>query len=600
MCAKSVAKLLIEARHGDEIRMALLGEEGKLTQYAVERADSKPTRGNIYLAKVSRVEPSLQAAFIDYGGQRNGFLPFSEINPDYYRIPVADRSEENGENHHHYVIQDVISQNRVLLAQINKDERGGKGAALTTYLSLASRYCVLLPNRDRSGGVSKQIDGPAERKRLKGIQDKLTVPEGMSVILRTAALGHSKKEIDDDYKKLAAMWDNVRSLAVSSEGPRLIHEESGILRAAVRDYYSDDTSQILVDGKQACDALLEEMETFMPQAAKKLKLYTGSQPLFVKENIATQVDDLYAPLVVLPSGGSLVINQSEAMISIDVNSGRATRHRHIEDTALATNLEAAKEIARQLRLRDLGGLLVIDFIDMDSRKHVIQVERALWDALRDDRARVQAGRITRFGLLEMTRQRLGLNLQEQVMQKCPHCDGSGWVRSKETGSVELLRKLEEQLGQKKAAKWRLLLSEEQALHFLNAHRRSLAELEKKHETSLEIKPDPSLAGDAFKLQAQDSDDKKAPAAGHSRSRRGARQDSDDKKAPAAALPVRESSTLSSVLRSPVKRAASKSPPKRAAAKGAAAKPAKESTETAAAGSPPRRKKAAAAAPTKDA
>lgn len=553
---KSVSRLLIEARHGDEIRLALLGNEGQLAQYAVERADSKPIRGNIYLAKVSRVEPSLQAAFVDYGGQRNGFLAFPEINPDYYRIPIADRKtaddEDDADNkddqddrdskngkddrrygrrqgggdddsasrssNQRYVIQDVIGQNRVLLVQITKDERGSKGAALTTYLSLASRYCVLLPNRPNAGGVSKQIDESSERRRLREIQDKLDVPSEMSVILRTAAFDHTKKEIGDDYKKLAAMWDRVRNSALSSNGPLLIHEETGILRSAIRDYYGDDTDQIVVDGAAARDALLEEIAVFMPSAAKKVKLYTDSQSLFAKEGITEQVDNLYARRVELPSGGSLVIDQSEAMIVIDVNSGRATRHRHIDDTALATNLEAATEIARQLRLRDLGGLVVIDFIDMVTRRHAIQVERALWDALKDDRARVQIGRITRFGLLEMTRQRLGLNLQEQVMEKCPHCDGAGWIRTTATGSVELLRNLEAKLAEQSAEKWQLLLSSAQASHFLNTYRRDIVGLEEKYATSLEVKSDASLSGDAFELQPIDGDKKavRKPAAKRTR------------------------------------------------------------------------------------
>ena len=501
MVSKPTSKMLIEASHGDEIRMALLDGESNLTQYAVERTETKPTKGNIYLAKVARVEPSLQAAFVDYGGNRNGFLPFGEINRDYYRIPVADREDAA---QHRYAIQDVIGQNKVLLIQITKDERGTKGAALTTYLSLASRYCVLLPNRTAGGGISRQVEDISERRRLRDIQSKIEVSDGMSVILRTAAAGHSKKEILEDSEKLFAMWEQVRSKALSSDAPCLVHEEVGVLRAAIRDYYSDEVTKIVVEGNEAYDAISTEIETFMPSAKKYLKLHRGAKSLFTEEKIVEQVSKLYSPEVELPSGGSLVINQSEAMITIDVNSGRATRHRDIEATAVSTNLEAATEIARQLRLRDLGGLIVIDFIDMNSRKHSSQVERVLWDALRHDRARVQSGRITRFGLLEMTRQRLGLNLQEQVMQKCPHCNGSGWITNRQTEAMEVFRALYERLTSEKATKWQLLLPDEEHVErFLTSYGDDIDRLQETHKTKLEIKASGKING-TFELSATKS------------------------------------------------------------------------------------------------
>ncbi|HHN72974.1 MAG TPA: ribonuclease E/G, partial [Thermopetrobacter sp.] len=456
-------KMLIDASHPEETRVVVVKDD-KIEEFDYESAARKQLKGNIYLAKVTRVEPSLQAAFVDYGGNRHGFLAFSEIHPDYYQIPVADReallreekdenaeeednggeapvAEENGEEtvdavgaedameevpqrrprkrQRQYKIQEVIKRRQVMLVQVVKEERGNKGAALTTYLSLAGRYCVLMPNTARGGGISRKITDPKDRKRLKKIAQEIAVPEGMGLIIRTAGAQRTKAEIKRDFDYLLRLWENIRELTLKSTAPALIYEEGNLIKRAIRDLYSKDVAEILVEGEGAYREARAFMKMMMPSHARNVKLYREPVPLFARHRVDQQLDSLFSPIAPLPSGGYLVINQTEALVSIDINSGKSTREHSIEDTALKTNLEAAEEIARQLRLRDLAGLIVIDFIDMEEKRNNRAVERRLKEALKSDRARIQVGRISHFGLLEMSRQRLRQGMLENATRPCP-------------------------------------------------------------------------------------------------------------------------------------------------------------------------------------
>jgi len=446
-------------------------------------APKKQLRGNIYLAKVTRVEPSLQAAFVEYGGNRHGFLSFNEIHPDYYQIPYADRealmrdAEADTDDDYdalsssaddqtdavggddddevdeevarrrrrmmrRYKIQEVIKRRQIMLIQVVKEERGNKGAALTTYLSLAGRYCVLMPNTDRGGGISRKITATTDRKRLRGIVEDLDVPHGMGLIVRTAGAKRTKAEIKRDYEYLSRAWSNIRDTTLHSIAPALIYEEEDLVKRAIRDLYDKDLEGIWVEGEAGFREARTFMRMLMPSQAKKIQLYRGGAPLFVAEKVEKHLAQIYSPIVPLKSGGYLVINQTEALVAIDVNSGKATRERNIEATALKTNVEAAEEAARQLRLRDLAGLIVIDFIDMDEAKNNRTVEKILKDCLSVDRARIQMGRISSFGLMEISRQRRRSGILEGTTQICPHCGGAGRVRSVESSALATLRAVE--------------------------------------------------------------------------------------------------------------------------------------------------------------
>ena len=448
----------------------------------------KQLKGNIYLAKVTRVEPSLQAAFVDYGGQRHGFLAFSEIHPDYYQIPQADRrvldeaerqlaeatdgngaadeaddgaseavatdpEEEAAEVFDEqarrrsrllrgYKIQEVIKRRQILLVQVVKEERGTKGAALTTYLSLAGRYSVLMPNTARGGGISRKIANPADRSRLKAIARELEVPEGMGLIIRTAGQERNKLEIRRDYEYSLRLWNDIRERTLQSIAPCTIHEEGALVKRAIRDLYSRDVDEVWIEGEEGYRAARKIMNMLTPSHSRRVKQYREDVPLFHRYGVEERLDALHNPVINLPSGGSVVIHVTEALTAIDVNSGRSTRERNIEETALKTNLEAAEEISRQLRLRDIAGLVVIDFIDMADTRNQRIVERKLREQLKVDRARVQLGRISAFGLLELSRQRLRPSFQELSAQPCPTCHGSGAVRSVESAALQLLRAIE--------------------------------------------------------------------------------------------------------------------------------------------------------------
>ncbi|HFD15387.1 MAG TPA: ribonuclease E/G [Rhodospirillales bacterium] len=536
-------RMLIDATHPEETRV-VIADEDRLLDFDVEIASKRQLKGNIYLAKVTRVEPSLQAAFVDYGGNRHGFLPFSEIHPDYYQIPQADREElerlerelesraaaegegeENGDGTtlthdadeetadvleeiakrrarilRSYRIQEVIRRRQIMLVQVVKEERGSKGAALTTYLSLAGRYCVLMPNTPRGGGISRKITNPDDRKRLKKIAQELDVPEGMGLIIRTAGQERSKAEIRRDYDYLLRLWNEIRETTLESVAPCLIYEEGNLVKRALRDLYSRDIAEVWVEGEEAYRAARRLMQIMTPSRARHVKLYKEEIPLFVRYGIEDQLDAIMSPVVELPSGGSIVIHTTEALTAIDVNSGRSTRERHIDETALKTNLEAADEIARQLRLRDLAGLIVIDFIDMGEPRHQRQVERRLREALKSDRARLQVGRISSFGLLELSRQRLRPSLQELSTKVCPVCLGQGMVRSTEGIALQALRRIQEEGIKNEAAALKLLVPVDVAIYLLNHKRETLAHLENRYGLRVEVAIDEHLAPHGLALE----------------------------------------------------------------------------------------------------
>ena len=541
-------KMLIDATHSEEM------------------SNRKQIKGNIYLGKIMRVEPSLQACFVDYGGNRHGFLAFNEIHPDYYQIPVADREalkeallqeeneEEDEEKAHNkpqrkrkqktddnenqplsadtpevqedpaeeeapeqivetvsedendevmdrsrysqikkYKIQEVIHRGQVLLVQVTKEERGNKGAALTTYLSLAGRYCVLMPNNARGGGVSRKITNAADRKRLKTIISKLPLPAGMSVIVRTAGKERTSLEIKRDYEYLIKTWVQVRDKTMQSSAPELIHEEGNLIKRALRDMYTRDISEVLIEGEAEYRMAKDFMKILTPSHAKKIKQYKDeTMPLFFRYQVESQLESMHSNIVQLKSGAYLVMDQTEALVAIDVNSGRATKERNIEETALKTNLEAADEIARQLRLRDMAGLVVIDFIDMEEPRNNHAVERRMKEALKRDRARVQMGRITGFGLMELSRQRLHSSFIEASYLPCPHCKGKGVVRSTESVSIHTLHILEEESLKRRFSELRMTVPTSTALYVLNNKREDLHKIETKYDVKIFLEADDSL------------------------------------------------------------------------------------------------------------
>ncbi|MGH6944211.1 MAG: Rne/Rng family ribonuclease, partial [Geminicoccaceae bacterium] len=542
-------RMLIDACHPEETRVVVVNDK-QLEEFEFESSTKKQLKGNIYLAKVTRVEPSLQAAFVDYGGQRHGFLAFSEIHPDYYQIPQADRKlleeanrleteaaaepdgatdeparaedgateavstdpdEETAEVFDEqarrrsrllrsYKIQEVIKRRQILLVQVVKEERGNKGAALTTYLSLAGRYSVLMPNTARGGGISRKIASPADRARLKAIAKEIEVPKGMGLIIRTAGQERSKLEIRRDYEYSLRLWDDIRERTLNSVAPCTIHEESALIKRAIRDLYARDIDEVLIEGEEGYRAARKVMAMLMPSRARRVKPYKDELPLFHGYDIEEQLDALHSPLVQLRSGGSIVIHTTEALTAIDVNSGRSTRERNIEETALKTNLEAADEVARQLRLRDLAGLIVVDFIDMDESRHQRAVERRFREALKSDRARVQLGRISAFGLLELSRQRLRPSFQELSTQPCPLCHGSGAVRSIESAVLQALRAIEAEGIKGAAAALAIALPANVALYVLNPKRDRLVALEQRYRMSVEVQADAELTAGFFRLE----------------------------------------------------------------------------------------------------
>ncbi len=611
-------KMLIDSSHGEETRV-VVARGSRIEEFDFESASRKPLKGNIYLAKVTRVEPSLQAAFVDYGGNRHGFLAFTEIHPDYYQIPIADRLalikeqeeeaaaeaadeeaegdasaehsddreneglsdqidhsdgdeqsddedrddsevevaralavdvepaiseepegsdrsdeiesaqaesgeaapvagagdivsvEEDAENRavdsvgaedaleevphrkprqqrRRYKIQEVIKRRQILLVQVVKEERGNKGAALTTYLSLAGRYCVLMPNTARGGGISRKITDAGDRRRLKEVAKDIEIPQGMGLIVRTAGAQRTRPEIKRDFDYLIRLWESVRDLTLQSQAPSLVYEEGSLIKRSIRDLYTKDVDEVIVEGEAAYKEAKDFMRMLMPSHAKNVKIYKEPRPLFSRYQVESHLDALFSPSVNLPSGGYLVINQTEALVAIDINSGRATREHSIEDTATKTNLEACDEIARQLRLRDLAGLVVIDFIDMEENRNNRAVERRMKDALKNDRARIQVGRISHFGLLEMSRQRLRPGLTEGTFRTCPHCEGRGIVRSVSSCGLGVLRQIEEYLQNKRAENLTVKCARDVVYYLLNEKRDNLLSIEQAFGVTIFVVP----------------------------------------------------------------------------------------------------------------
>ncbi len=577
-------RMLIDARHREETRVAVV-KGTRIEEFDFESAERKQLKGNIYLAKVTRVEPSLQAAFIDYGGNRHGFLAFSEIHPDYYQIPKEDRDallreeaehaaeeaalraqadaeddargddyndddsdhddtargdrggddddaqhDDDGESgdadapprarsrggsddavealrqrrmnlRRRYKIQDVIHRRQVLLVQVVKEERGNKGAALTTYLSLAGRYCVLMPNTSHGGGISRKISNAGDRKRLKSIMADMKLPPSMGCIVRTAALQRTKVEIKRDFDYLARLWDGIRETTLKSAAPAIVYGDSDLIKRAIRDIYNKEIDEVIVEGEDGYRQAKEFMKLLMPSHARRVKHYSDPVPLFQRSKVEDQLGAMYHPVVQLKSGGYLVINPTEALVSIDINSGRSTREHNIEQTATATNLEAAQEIARQLRLRDMAGLVVIDFIDMDNPSNNRKVEKAMKEALKNDRARIQVGRISSFGLMEMSRQRLRTGVLEASTRPCPHCEGSGFVRTASSAGLSALRMIEDEAARGRGSQLLLRASQEAAFYLLNRKRTELAEIEERYGVMIEVAADGEREGARMSVEA---------------------------------------------------------------------------------------------------
>lgn len=582
---KMAKKMLIDATHLEETRV-VVADGNKIEEFDFESKNRKQIAGNIYLAKVSRIEPSLQAAFIEYGGNRHGFLAYSEIHPDYYQIPVADRealiaeelefsrkSEEQFEvqtqhiidkvksedfppdsveskkltdtetvydpskelvdteiptveanssaqtiesvgqeddvseliprrrtRSKRYKIQEVIKVRQILLIQVVKEERGNKGAALTTYLSLAGRYCVLMPNTAKGGGISRKITNVNDRKKLKDISSEIDVPKGAGLIVRTAGAKRTKSEIKRDYEYLLRQWEQIRDLTLKSIAPAPIYQEGDLIKRSIRDLYNRDIDELLIEGEAGFKAAQEFMKMIMPTHTKNVKLYADSMPLFARYQVESPLSGMFSPTVQLKSGGYIVIGITEALVAVDVNSGRATKEGSIEQTALNTNLEAAEEIARQMRLRDLAGLIVIDFIDMDERKNNIAVEKLMKEKLSKDRARIQVGRISGFGLLEMSRQRLRPGMLEVTTQACAACHGTGLIRSNDSLSLTILRQLEEE-GTRGTSKEVLLKAPVGIVNYLmNEKREHISIMESRYGLAIRLEADTNLISPDFSIE----------------------------------------------------------------------------------------------------
>ncbi len=686
------ARMLIDASHLEETRVVLVSGN-RLEDFDYETREKSRLKGNIYLAKVTRVEPSLQAAFVDYGGNRHGFLAFNEIHPDYYRIPISDREEmlrqeaaeaeaeeeeigaagsageddsddsepepvvtldeEAGEAagdgedeadeepagaapadddpdagaaeeaeeseappadaaangsgeprrrrnrgaraaratgvatvggdeiedigerrrrpQRRYRIQEVISRRQIILIQVAKEERGNKGAAITSYISLAGRYCVLMPNTPRGGGISRKIASAADRKRLKKILDDFDIPDGMAVIVRTAGASRTKAEIRRDYEYLLKLWDEIRERTLQSTAPALIHEEGNLIKRSIRDLYTREIDEVLVEGDEGYRTAKDFMKLLIPSHAKRVKAYKEPQiPLFQRYQVEAQIDNIQSPVVQLKSGGSIVLNSTEALVAIDVNSGRATRERNIEETALKTNLEAADEVARQLRLRDLAGLIVIDFIDMEDGRNRHAVERRLKNAMASDRARIQIGRISAFGLLEMSRQRLRPSVVEVSSNACPTCGGTGLVRSIESTALSVLRAIEEEGTRQRAAEISVSVPSGVAFYIFNRKRAELTAIEERYDFQVVIEADDTLVPPDLRIEktapraagpAEEETETAEETDGRRRRRRGGRRrraddpragedGSDPRAEPAAGAEAADDSTESAVAGEP--------------------------------------------------
>src|SRR5579863_1063612 len=493
-------RMLVNATQQEELRVAMVDGQ-KLYDLSIEIPSREQKKANIYKARISRVEPSLEAAFIDYGAQRHGFLPLKEISRDYFRNqPQGGRLN----------IRELVTEGQELLVQVEKEERGNKGAALTTFISLAGRFLVLMPNNPRAGGVSRRIEGE-DRDQMREVMNQLNVPDGMGAIVRTAGVGRSAEELQWDLDNLKTQWEAIAEAGKGRGAPFLVYQEGDAVTRALRDYLADDIGEILVDDESAFQKGLEYMQRFMPNdTQRRLKLYVDDIPLFTRYQIESQIESAYAHKVQLPSGGSLVIDYTEALVSIDINSARATRGGDIETTACNTNLEAAEEIARQLRIRDIGGLIVIDFIDMESTKNQRDVEDRLRDAMKMDRARIQIGRLSRFGLLEMSRQRLRPSLGESSHLVCPRCNGIGSIRSVESMALSILRLVSEDARKDRTARIIVQLPVDVATYLINEKREALRALEDKGHAQLVLVPNPHIQTPEYSIRRVRDDETQLP------------------------------------------------------------------------------------------
>ena len=480
----ALAKMLINASDPEEFRVAIV-EDGRLEEFAIEVASKEQLKGNIYKGVISNIEPSLQAAFVHYGAERQGFLPISEVHPEYFQQEVGNRSRPK--------IQEVLKKGQELLVQVIKEEIAAKGAYLTTYISLPGRFLVLLPGQDQVG-ISRKIEDEARRQELKNLTKEFNLPPGVGLIVRTASAAAKKRDLIKDYQYLFNLWEEIKRNAGTSPAPSLIYKELDLVIRTIRDYYTADINEILIDDPETFNQIRKFFKAFSPKHTKALKLYKEKRPIFSKYQIEEQLERLFDNQVPLKSGGSIVINPTEALVAIDVNSGRCISPKDIEATAFRTNLEAAEEIARQLRLRDLGGLIVIDFIDMKDRKHRKEIEKALKAALKKEKARVTVGQISKFGLLELSRQRLRSAMATSLYISCPHCRGRGVIRSPEASGLSVLRKISHEAAKNDIQEVRAYLPVEVSNYLLNKKRHELVALEEKFNLSLFIEPDPTLVG----------------------------------------------------------------------------------------------------------
>src|SRR5450631_4509541 len=494
-------RMLVNAVQEEELRVALVDGQ-KLYDLSIEIPSREQKKSNIYKGRITRVEPSLEAAFVEYGALRHGFLPLKEVSKEYFRSQPANGARLN--------IKDLLQEGQELVVQVEKEERGNKGAALTTFISLAGRFLVLMPNNPRAGGVSRRIEGE-DRDQMREAMSGLQIPEGMGAIVRTAGVGRSTEELQWDLSNLKTAWDAIAQANESRPAPFLIFQESDAVTRGLRDYFSDDVGECLIDQPEAFQKAQEYMQRFMPaDAQRKLRLYQDPVPLFTRYQIESQIESAYSHKVTLPSGGSLVIDHTEALVSIDINSARSTRGGDIEATARNTNLEAAEEIARQLRLRDIGGLIVIDFIDMESQANQRAVEDMLRDAVKMDRARIQLGRLSRFGLLELSRQRLRPALSETTHINCPRCSGMGTIRGVETMSLALLRLIGEEARKERTGRVIAQVPVDVATYLINEKRDWLNQIESRDKVSLVIVPNPHMQTPAYTLRRIRDDEKELP------------------------------------------------------------------------------------------
>jgi ribonuclease E len=488
-----VIKMLINVADPEESRMAIV-EDGVLAELVIETSLQELSRGNIYKGKIVNLEPSLHATFVDYGEARHGFLPFSEIHPDYYvRNPEGTQREPRPR------MQEVIRRNQEVLVQVEKEETASKGAALTTYISLPGRYLVLMPGSD-GGGISRKIEGEKERQKIKEIVQQLEVPAGMGLIVRTAGWEKNKTDLTKDLHYLLRLWESILAKSKKMAAPSLIYQERDLVIRSIRDYFSPEIEEVLIDSKEVFNQAKDFLRTAMSRYQNRIRLYNERRPLFSKYELEKQIETIYERRVLLKSGGSIVIDAAEALVAVDVNSGRATQGRGMEETAFKTNLEAAEEIARQLRLRDLGGLVVIDFIDMWDRKHKSEVERCLRNALRRDKARIEMGRISRFGLLELSRQRLRPAVSGRSFIACANCHGSGLVKSTEAAALSVLRRVQAGLAKGGCTQVRAELSDEVATYLLNQKRAEVFRLEKQYNLKIQISGKPGLPSHQYNLE----------------------------------------------------------------------------------------------------